>query len=485
MRKKESWRRYRDEVKGLDHEEVEEMKRLLILAVPERKKKLKEVEEKDEKETDKEDKEEKERVDTNCTIESKVENVDAEIENENNDKEKVKVIGDNEDKIEVNAEDKMLESYIKKEVIKEDMVNVVNDVERDKVVELEFGPLSPKSDILNPLALDLGEILAPRPTQVGCMGYPDQHADRFGGALNQVDIAGQTDGQYRDNNSKLLRHENLEKVDLVVNELRPKDVIQCPLLRLLDYIMKDDITMNSRSAKFGQIGPKISFLRKKFENLNDDSEKKICQNLNLKNSDGKAGLRSVLDEQKIVHAPPRSPLLRYMQSNEKKWAEGFKRKKEESSLKKKRKKEKEAKLEAENIKRKGLQKIQVLYDKMMSPKGSGKSDTTNCPKNKKITLEDGKNVSLVSKPDSLVPTSDQGEVNSMSTKIESLKQDRKGRLHSDKNLTNFGSKSIVFDSTQGLEVKKGHTLSNQERAMNFKEKLAIFEEKSDRNGAEK
>ena len=162
----------------------------------------------------------------------------------------------------------------------------------------------------------------------------------------------------------------------------------------------------------------------------------------------------------------------------------FQKKEEENSLKKIKKKESEAKIEAENAKRKGIQKIQVLYDKMMSPKESGKNNTKNCPQKKKITFEAGKNEPLASKQSSLIPDSDRSEATSMSRKAVIMKQEVKGRLCSDRVLTNFGSKSEVFDSTQGLEVKKGHTISNQERAMNFKEKLAIFEDQSDQNGAE-
>ena len=159
----------------------------------------------------------------------------------------------------------------------------------------------------------------------------------------------------------------------------------------------------------------------------------------------------------------------------------FKKKKEESSLKKLKKKEKEAKFEADNIKRKGLQKIQVLFDKMMSPKGLGKSDTKTCPETRNITLEMESNVSLVSQPSTLVPSCDQVEVNSVPRQIEKLKQEEKGRRHSERTFTNFGSESKVVDSNQSFEVQKGHTISTQERARNFKEKIAVFEVQSDQN----
>ena len=49
----------------------------------------------------------------------------------------------------------------------------------------------------------------------------------------------------------------------MVNEVRPKDVIQRNMNMNMNMNMNDDVKRDSRSAKIGQIGPKISFLRKK------------------------------------------------------------------------------------------------------------------------------------------------------------------------------------------------------------------------------
>ena len=477
-------------MKDLDYDDIEEMKRLLILAIPERKQRSTVKK----KEKDNEEEEEKDTEDSNSKV--KRSDINSKEVAEKGDKE-VEVISC---KMNVKSDDKMLENPVDK-MLECDVAKVVKMDKKDqdnhcyktaKMVKMDhseidhnmaekpLGDFSPKSEILNPLAMDLGELLTPRPSKVGLLGYPDQSTDHFGGARNQMDIAGRTEGHSIGNDLILLHRENPDKIDHMVNELGSKNVVQRPLLRTLDYIINDDVIHDSRSAKIGQIGPKIDILRKKFENLSEINERKIRQNLSVKNFDGKAGLRSALDEN-VVHTPPRPPLLRYMQSNEKKWAENFKKKKEESSLKKLKKKEKEAKFEADNIKRKGLQKIQVLFDKMMSPKGLGKSDTKTCPETRNITLEMESNVSLVSQPSTLVPSCDQVEVNSVPRQIEKLKLEEKGRLQSERIFTNFGSESKVVDSNQSFEVQKGHTISTQERARNFKEKIAVFEVQSDQN----
>ena len=62
-----------------------------------------------------------------------------------------------------------------------------------------------------------------------------------------------------------------------------------------------------------------------------------------------------------------------------------------------------------------------------------------------------------------------------------MKQEEKGRLYSERTFTNFGSERKVVDSNQSFEVQKGHTISTQERARNFKEKIAVFDVQSDQN----
>lgn len=138
-------------------------------------------------------------------------------------------------------------------------------------------PISAISDNLSPLVLDLGEKLTPRPTQVGIMGYPDHLNDRFGGALNKVDIAGQTDGQ-----------------DIKVTELVSSDLN----LKTVSHVLKSRRCQN-----------KVDLI-------------------------DKVGTKLAAFGQKDPTRSPMSPLVRRMQQNEKKWSDNFKKKRELSSLKK-------------------------------------------------------------------------------------------------------------------------------------------------------
>ena len=130
--------------------------------------------------------------------------------------------------------------------------------------------------------------------------------------------------------------------------------------------MSDDVITNPRFAKVGHIRPKnkVDILREKFENMDRYFEDRLRQD--ILNPDGRAGQRSVICEVEKPKTGPQSPLVKLMQSNEKKWAENFKRKKEENSLKKLKRKEKEAKFKADDEKRKGKNEIQMLYDKFMA-----------------------------------------------------------------------------------------------------------------------
>ena len=124
------------------------------------------------------------------------------------------------------------------------------------------------------------------------------------------------------------------------------------------------------------------------------SEDRLRQD--ILNPDGRAGQRSVICKVEKPKTGPRSPLVKLMQSNEKKWAENFKRKKEENSLKKLKRKEKEAKFKADDEKRKGKNEIQMLYDKFMASRKLNSNSTKN------VTLNELNEGSKVSKEDDLL-----------------------------------------------------------------------------------
>ena len=254
----------------------------------------------------------------------------------------------------------------------------------------------------------------------------------------------------------------------------------------------NDVITNSRSAKVGHIRPKnkVDILRRKFENLDRYSEERLRQDIS--NPDGKAGPRSVLCKAEKLKTGPRSPLVRLMQNNEKKWAESFKRKKEENSLKKIKKKEKEAKLKADEEKRKGKNEIQMLYDKFMA---SQKSKKLTLDSTKIVTSNDIKKGSKVSKEDTLLklrpkwgrtPTEklDFQQLAGRGREVERQKE-TKGSLPSTPFLTDSGPKSIFLEPTHRKESRLEHMSSRKDRANDFEEKLSKFQQKIDLKSGEK
>ena len=249
---------------------------------------------------------------------------------------------------------------------------------------MAIGPKSVKSansDNLSPLVLDLGEKLTPKPTQVGLMGYPDHLNDRFGGTLNKVDIAGQTDGQDNDVTDLTLSDSNRKTVNHKDVTVSVSDDCQHPLLN--NFVV--DENKYPPPAKAGQFGPKISVLRKKFELSDSVLKSRRCQN-RVDSIDKVGTMSAVMCQKKLINSP-KSPLVKRMQQNEKKWADNFKKKRELSSLKKQKKLEKEAKLKAEDIERKGITRIQMLYDKIIASK-SDKNTSKICPEPKKVTKQE-------------------------------------------------------------------------------------------------
>lgn len=309
------------------------------------------------------------------------------------------------------------------------------------------------------------------------MGYPDHLNDRFGGALNKVDIAGQTDGQ------------DIKVTELVSSDLNLKTVSHEDITDSYsdDYqrhlsntkVVSDIKYYHHPPAKAGQFGPKISVLRKKFELSDSVLKSRRCQNkVDLID---KVGTKLAAFGQKDPTRSPMSPLVRRMQQNEKKWSDNFKKKRELSSLKKQKKIEKEAKLKAEDIERKGITKIQMLYDKMMASK-SGKITSKICPNNsKKVTKSECSGGDFGPIDAQFSPKTDQMDFQSdLQLKEKPMEDDirkREGLLQSSGHLANLKPKRIVFDNFQGKVSKLGRTEDNLERATKMQDKISIFEDK--------
>ena len=200
----------------------------------------------------------------------------------------------------------------------------------------------------------------------------------------------------------------------------------------------------------------------------------------------KVGTKLAAFGQKDPTRSPMSPLVRRMQQNEKKWSDNFKKKRELSSLKKQKKIEKEAKLKAEDIERKGITKIQMLYDKMMASK-SGKITSKICPNNsKKVTKSECSGGDFGPIDTQFSPKMDQMDFQSdLKLKEKPMEDDirkREGLLQSSGHLANLKPKRIVFDNFQGKVSKLGRTEDKLERATKMQDKISIFEDKIQKMG---
>ena len=167
-----------------------------------------------------------------------------------------------------------------------------------------------------------------------------------------MDIAGQTDGQDNDVTDLTLSDSNRKTVNHKDVTASVSDDCQHPLLN--NFVV--DENKYPPPAKAGQFGPKISVLRKKFELSDSVLKSRRCQN-RVDSIDKVGTMSAVMCQKKLINSP-KSPLVKRMQQNEKKWADNFKKKRELSSLKKQKKLEKEAKLKAEDIERKGITRMQ-------------------------------------------------------------------------------------------------------------------------------
>ena len=125
-------------------------------------------------------------------------------------------------------------------------------------LDVAIGPKSCDFDNSNPLVMDFGVKLIPKPTHVGLMVYSDQNTDRFGEAQNKVNIAGRTDELDNDDNNLLLPYAEPKMVDPVVDLLGPANNLQCPLLMEFEDRNKYD-RMNPPSAKLAKLGQKLVF----------------------------------------------------------------------------------------------------------------------------------------------------------------------------------------------------------------------------------
>ena len=278
-KKKRRWREYREKEEKVvwEEEEMEEMRRKILLAIPERKPRKtpeKETYKDDEKENmKKKEEDENERKFREKDSEKEVTTVVKDIDEERKlgaIRKRVKVDVKISEKID---EKKTLDS----DKEEKERVFEVKDLAPDNILSENISKCkanykAKKLDFtFNPLHAGYygGHKYPPKPAVVGVMGYPDLNVDRFGGVQNKVDISDKDIKVTEGDIDVRLPLKSSYKTRVLKLSGVAMDNNQCHLLSEFDDVTNkssDCDVINRRSKPIVTLKPdEFKSLRKKFE----------------------------------------------------------------------------------------------------------------------------------------------------------------------------------------------------------------------------